>query len=384
MPHEYAPITPSVLRWAREAAGYSVEDAARKLNVKPDRVRAWEDGSAGVTPGRLDSLACLYKRPTIVFYLQEPPDEAQRAIPDYRSVQGADPSLIYQVRHARERREVALDLLQELGQTPVELTFECSVSDDPETVGGRLRKLLGFSADEQLRWKHDGGTDALNHWKEAAEARGVLVFQASTRQIPNARGFSLFDTPLPVTLLRSSDTANGRCFTLMHELTHLGLRKAGICDFHDDGIELFCNRVASAALMPRAALDSSGALSLNERNWSDAEAARVARCLSVSEHALALRLTALGKISWSFYSARRARYERLITQAKARGGDESGFVPPSRMAVVRNGREFSRLVLDAYHRGNITAHRASQYLDIGFQHLREIEADLARYGARVA
>ena len=35
-------VTPHLLTWARQRRGFEVEDLAKKLNVKPDAVNAWE------------------------------------------------------------------------------------------------------------------------------------------------------------------------------------------------------------------------------------------------------------------------------------------------------------------------------------------------------
>ena len=37
-------VTPHLWTWARQRRGLEVEDLAKKLNVKPDAVNAWEAG----------------------------------------------------------------------------------------------------------------------------------------------------------------------------------------------------------------------------------------------------------------------------------------------------------------------------------------------------
>jgi ribosome-binding protein aMBF1 (putative translation factor) len=50
-------IQPKVLRWARDRAGYSVEDIANQLKRDPAEVRAWETGDAAPTYAQLEKLA---------------------------------------------------------------------------------------------------------------------------------------------------------------------------------------------------------------------------------------------------------------------------------------------------------------------------------------
>ena len=54
-------VTPHLLTWARQRRGLEVEDLAKKLNVKPDAVNAWE-AAKGVPPSARPKL--LPKRRT--------------------------------------------------------------------------------------------------------------------------------------------------------------------------------------------------------------------------------------------------------------------------------------------------------------------------------
>lgn len=53
MATDLAPVTPEVLRWARESVGASVEDAAKRAGVSLDRISAWEDGTQLPTLAKL-------------------------------------------------------------------------------------------------------------------------------------------------------------------------------------------------------------------------------------------------------------------------------------------------------------------------------------------
>lgn len=65
-----AGIQPSVLRWARESQGYSIDDVALHLKREPDEIEAWELGHTSPTYAQLEELAYkLYKRPLAVFFL---------------------------------------------------------------------------------------------------------------------------------------------------------------------------------------------------------------------------------------------------------------------------------------------------------------------------
>lgn len=66
-------ITPRVLVWARETAGLSLEQAAAKLSVTTNRLAAMEAGEVDPTRRQLDNFARVFRRPTVVFFLRNPP-----------------------------------------------------------------------------------------------------------------------------------------------------------------------------------------------------------------------------------------------------------------------------------------------------------------------
>ena len=104
-------INPAMLAWAREQAGFSPDEAARRLHIDEDRLTALEEGDETPTFAKLLDIAELYKRPVSLFYLRTPP-KGWQPIQDFRRLPGVDdgfsPQLTYAIRLARERREVAL------------------------------------------------------------------------------------------------------------------------------------------------------------------------------------------------------------------------------------------------------------------------------------
>ena len=70
------PVNPDVLRWARETAGWSLEDVALKMKKDIDTVSAWERGESAPTYIQLEKLAYqVFKRPIALFFFPDPPRE---------------------------------------------------------------------------------------------------------------------------------------------------------------------------------------------------------------------------------------------------------------------------------------------------------------------
>lgn len=65
-------LEPSVLRWARERAGFDAGTVAAKVGVKPERVAEWER-SGRISVAQADRLARHTRTPVGYLYLRRPP-----------------------------------------------------------------------------------------------------------------------------------------------------------------------------------------------------------------------------------------------------------------------------------------------------------------------
>ena len=80
-------LKPELLPWARENARLTVEEAARKVQVKPERLESWEAGEKRPTIKQLRKLGKAYKRPLAVFCLPERARDFQ-PMHDFRRLPG--------------------------------------------------------------------------------------------------------------------------------------------------------------------------------------------------------------------------------------------------------------------------------------------------------
>lgn len=359
-------IQPELLLWARTSASMTVEVAAKKAHVTAELLQEWEDGTERPTVNQLRLLAEAYKRPLAVFYLPTPP-KGFDALRDFRSAaEGAPtPALAYEIRRANERREIALDLLDELREVSPATAFKVKKSTEPDVVAEHLRDALGVSLAEQTSWSSE--SVALSKWRDAVEGIGVLVFQTTGVNVNEARGFSIASDTLPVIAINGKDSAAGRIFTMIHELAHLALRQGGVCDLDEHGVEVFCNAVAGALLVPRDALlthpDVSG---VNTVEWPEETLKRLARTFRVSREVIVRRLLTTGKTKSSFYERKRLQYASELKIA-TKGGP-----PPPVLAIARAGRFFTTVVVRSYTEGRITSADASDFLSLRLRHLPEV------------
>jgi Zn-dependent peptidase ImmA (M78 family) len=231
--------------------------------------------------------------------------------------------------------------------------------------------------------------DAFAGWMEAVEATGVYVLRTSDVPMEEMRGFSISTGPIPVIVVNALDWPRGQVFTLLHEFAHLMLREGGLCDLLEPEsgqgrqVEIWCNAVAAATLMPALAfLDNDVLRSPDTRIWEDEVLAQLSARWGVSQEAVIRRLVTLHRATSAFYIQKRAEYQAVYAERreeekiKRRQSRSSGGPPPYRMAVRDRGKPYVRLVLDAYQRDQITSSSVSNLLSLKLKHLAALEQEV--------
>ena len=384
-------IDRSILHWARESSGIDVATAAKRAGTTPARIEEWEEeGGSYPTIKQLRKLAKAYMRPIGLFFLPELPEDPE-SIKDFRKIpdefqEEMSSALRFEIRLAWDRREEALEMIADLDEEPTIIHDRFSLASDPDKIALKIRKMLGISTTQQMQWRTK--YDAFNAWRQAVEQEGALVFQTGIlRNLivdpKEARGFSIAEQPYPVIVINSKDHPTARCFTLIHELTHILLADGGICDLHNpfratshvDRTEVFCNRVAGSTLVPADALLRTNVVQNHgsHADWSDDELEVLAKKFWVSWEAILRRLLILRKTSRDFYQGWRNERNDLFPGRET--GGEVKISTPTRV-IIRNGRLFPALVLRALRNRRITSFRAADILGAGADRLRDVETAL--------
>jgi hypothetical protein len=230
-------VKPSLLVWARQRAKVKPEDAAKAANVPVERLETWErtDNDEAPTVSQLRLLAAKYHFPLAVFYLPEPPADFA-PLRDFRRLPDAEdeaitPNLAYHIRGAYERRELALELYDELRSQPVAFSLKATIKDDPEKVGQAFRDLLNVDDDSQKRAARQDR--AFNFWRRRMEEHDILVFVISGPHysvgLKLMRGFAIANSELPVIVVNGRDySQGGKAFALLHELAHIILGESAL------------------------------------------------------------------------------------------------------------------------------------------------------------
>ncbi|AUB57477.1 hypothetical protein BK008_03530 [Methanobacterium sp. MZ-A1] len=364
----------NILQWARKNAGYSASEVAKKMDKKTEVITSWENGEDVPTFKQLSKLSKIYHYPSAFFFAEEVPEDEPlpsdyRTMPD-RNIENF-PEIIFEIKDAQERREIALELTQKLDIPLPEFDLECSLDDDPEDIAFKIREYLDVTIEEQLKWKKDKYT-ALNNWKTILESKGILIFQFTGISPQEIRAYAIDQRPLPVIGINTGDDPRARNFSIFHELAHIITGTSGVCDLNDrhKKIERFCDEVAAKFLVPPSKL-----LEMDEvRNheglyWEDEDLRSLGNKFGVSREVILISLVKLGKSTWNIY--------KQIKETWASESDEDGEhkIPYYIKVKSWNGDYYTGLVLQAYHNKLINRLDLSSYMgNIKLEHIAKMES----------
>ena len=148
-------------------------------------------------------------------------------------------------------------------------------------------------------------------------------------------------------------------------------------------VEVFCNAVAAAALVPRERLLSQeivqhyGARSVQ---WHDDDLLELANLFAVSRIALLRRLLTFGRITQAFYERKAKQWneEWLIEQKRRKRRQKDSDKPyvtnPPLEVFYNLGRPFVRQVLNSMNTNLITMHEASGHFgNLRVRHFPKLE-----------
>ena len=392
MRSERIPVAPAVLIWARESMSLDIDTAARRLGISAKTLALWEAGELNPTITQLRTAADKYKRPLGVLLLAEPPGSFD-AMRDFRrhelSNRPWSPDLHGEFRRGLDQHEAFLEIAEVAAESLPTIRRPPTVQrdDDAERAGTALRDFLGITSAQQFGWTDP--YEALNDWSDAVEATGIIVIHTRGISVDEMRAFSISEWPYPVIALNGADFPRARTFSLLHELTHLALNLGGLCDFHEqrdqetsDELEHFCNRIAAAALLPRAELLQIGKVQSASAgyDWSLDELSSIARRFQTSSEALLLRLISIGKADWPTYRRRspelRSEYDAAIEHRREQRKKGRGGADFYRTKARDLGHGYANSVLDAFGSSAINARDAADFLDIKFGQLAQLQTEL--------
>ena len=379
-------VSPDILRWARETAGLSLEEAADKLGLRAargqtpaERLTALEVGDVAPTRPQLLEMAKRYRRPLLTFYLPAPPQVGSRG-EDFRTLPegtpATDQALVDAViRDIRARQALVKEaLLDEEEAEPLPFVGSADVRDGPVQVATDIERTLGF--DRETFRSCRGADKAFAYLRGCVEAAGVFVLLVdnlgshhTTIGAELFRGFALADEVAPFVAVNANDAKGAWSFTLVHELAHLWLGETGVSGQSvERGIEKFCNDVASEFLVPAAELAALTIAPDTEAARRKATITAFARARNVSSAMIAYKLYATGRMTFDDFEVLRNAYRQDYFERKAdereRGREADGAPSYHIVRRQRLGTALVNLVDRMMNAGTLTTTKAGKVLGV--------------------
>jgi Zn-dependent peptidase ImmA (M78 family)/DNA-binding XRE family transcriptional regulator len=383
-------ITPKVLIWARESARMTVETAASKVSVSPEKLNEWEEGISQPTIKQAETLAKAYKRPFALFFLPDVPGDFQ-PLQDFRrnTAKQLGTASVFIIREIRQKQAWISELYLENDEAPLDFVGKYSINSNPETVAKSILETLEINP---LNYTSE---NPIKEWIDKAEAKGIFISRTSfihsrlKLDSEEIQGFTIADKHAPFIFINSEDWNAPQLFTLVHELAHIWIAASGISNEIGpelkhieklNPIELFCNQVAANALLPKRIMTSFKETAFS----SSKEIFKVAKKLGVSSFAFLYRAFTLELISLDKYRRlKRDVDEDFKTfllkeeEKKAKQKENKKGGPDYYLLLVnKNSPLFTKVVMDAFRGGFIQPTQASLLLNTQINNFPKLEAFL--------
>ena len=361
MPVERMPITPNVLKWARERNGISLESVQRSF----PKIDLWEQGLAQPTYKQLERLAKKYKYPVAIFFFSEPP-QLSSLRHSFRTLQNeqfnAIPSAVHlMLRKARVLQENLIELNDGRNSNfrSFFLNMRFRVDDDITSMAHRVRNYFGITISQQQSWNDQ--SIAFKKWRDVFEEQGIGVFKDAFKN-QEYSAFCLYHKHFPVIYLNNS-VATRNIFSLFHELSHLLFQTSGI-DYPQNlphsalkkgsnKIEILCNKFAAEFLLPNEHLDSE----LRNATPDESAASAIANRYNVSRELVYRRFLDRRLVNPTQYREAANRWKNQIPPRRG-GGDYYNTT------ITYLGLNYIDLVFSRYYDREITDDEAIDYLGI--------------------
>ena len=369
-------ISPSILRWAAEQRGLSL-DALVDLLGTPSKHNDFIAGKLSIA--QTEKLAKKTQIPFGYFFLDTPPATVQRGIPDLRQLPNHEPlsSDFFDVLDdVLRKQQWYQEYLQEQGAQKLNFVGKYSFNTNlpAEQIAADIQYTLGITDQERNQCKTTGEFFTL--FSAKVESIGILVFKngivkSNTRRglsVNEFRGFAIADPLAPSVFINGKDSEAAWIFTLAHEVAHIWVGESGVSDLpanqqkSGNKVEVFCNRVAAELLTPKVQFLAA---------WEQAAESKfdvLSKAFKVSRLVIARRAFDLGKIDWPTYQT----ISDASNKQKASNGGS-----PYRSYPLRNSKRLTRAIVSTAMSGGMMLREAASLLNVRPGTVMELSKRLA-------
>jgi len=379
-------VNPGIIRWARETAGLTLEEAARKLELREargvsptDRLAALESGDREPTRSLLTRMAKHYRRPLLTFYMTAPPRKGDRG-QDFRTLpddySDTDEALLDAlIRNVKARQGIVRAMLEDEEDTePLPFVGSMRRTQGVPAIVSSIQETISVGREEF--YAKASASEAFSFLRDRVEAAGVFVLLIgnlgsyhTTIDVKTFRGLALADDIAPFVIVNDQDARSAWSFTLLHELVHIWLGQTGISGWRAEiSIERFCNDVASEFLLPNSELQQLDVVDGAGLESTERQISKFAQDRNLSASMVAYKLYRMGTIDierWRLLSeAFRQMWIARRNEERMRARQERRRVPYYPVRRHRIGKALVELIGAMLRAGTITTSKAGRVLGV--------------------
>lgn len=364
-------VKPTVFKWLRTSAGWTIQDVSNKLRTSIETVIAIETGERSPTLRQVKELSRAFNRPMAAFLLSEPiPEKSMpqdyRMLPEKTNVFEKKTILI--IRKARRLQSIGNELSKNISDSLEPPITHVEATARPELVAKKYREILNVTEARQKRCK--SSYEFFHMLRDILEDLNILVFQFSM-PVEDARAFVLADEYPYVIVVNTKDSIEARIFSLMHEFAHILLGETvidlpNIMENSESNMETWCNKFASAFLLPENVAECL--FKDNHNTLTDTKTLNsISRGYKISKAMILLKMRNMQYISeveWKNV-LQRYRHQPLEEITEDEKEKKTGGGPSAeRRCISKVGNKFASIVAVNYENNFITFTDALNYLSI--------------------
>lgn len=388
-------VNSDIIRWARETAGLTLEEATKKLQIHEargvsavDRLAALESGDDQPTRSLLRRMEKQYRRPLLTFYMTNPPRKGDRG-QDFRTLpedySEADEALLDAlIRDVKARQSMVRAMLEDEEDTePLPFVGSLRMSQGVPAVLSSIQETIQVDIAEFRA--ADSPSDAFRFLRDRVEGAGIFVLLIgnlgsyhTALDLETFRGFALADDIAPFVVINDQDARSAWSFTLVHELVHIWLGQTGVSGMRAEiSIEKFCNDAASEFLLPTSELEQLDVNSTTDLESVQSRISEFARNRNLSASMVAYKLYRIGMIdfeSWKSLSETLRKMwldhrnqQRIMAREQEKHGPTYYFTRRHRI-----GKALLELVSSMMHAGAITTSKAGKVLGVKAKNVQNL------------
>ncbi|MGZ9790181.1 ImmA/IrrE family metallo-endopeptidase [Staphylococcus hominis] len=253
-------IEKEVLDWAIVKSNKEYEVIQKKF----PKIEEWRLNKTKPTFKQVEGLSSFLNVPFGYLLVDTPPKEDIELL-KFRTVNSEERKhtsreLIDTINDMEIKQEWMKEYLVSEGYEKNHIVERLNSNLNPTELAKELRSLI----DLPVEWyKESNKSNAFAYLRRKISYNGILVMQNGivknnthrALDVEEFRAFCLIDDYAPLIFINTKDSENGKIFSLLHELVHIGLgieniyNETDIIHEHSE-LEAICNKVAAEILVP--------------------------------------------------------------------------------------------------------------------------------------